>query len=170
MWQTYAYVQIMPELNKNQFRLFHGTDANIKPGGLIDPSKQHGDEWDGNGPEQAFASSHLEDAARYGDKVYEVHPKGDEEYHGSGVYGSEEGYKVKRQLKPEVVERYRRIVGPIRENQQDLEHRKFMGSLPTPHDYLHLSSGGYIHRHYDENGKVTETRTDSMTCNCPKKK
>jgi hypothetical protein len=158
----------MPKLNKDQFRLFHGTDENIEDK-HISPTKQEGDEWDGNGPTQAFASSKLEDAASYGDKVYEVHPTGDEEYHGYGVYGSEDGFKIKRQLKPEVVDRYKRIVGPIREEQQDLDHRQFMGSLPTPHDYLHTGNGNVIHRHYDKDGTVTSTRLKMGECNCPKK-
>ena len=101
-------------LSKNQFRLFHGTNKNLK-GGFVNPTKQRGDEWDGQGPEAAFASSRPDEAAEYGAHVYEVKPTGYEDHHGYNVYSNEDGFEVKRKLKPEVVDRYRKIVTPIHE-------------------------------------------------------
>lgn len=106
-------------------RLFHGTDAALRSG-HVRPTKQRGDEWDGDGPEAAFASMHLEDAARYGKNVFEVHPHNYMEHYGSGVVASEDGFQVKRKIKPEVVDRYSRIYGPIREEQERRAHGKWM--------------------------------------------
>lgn len=157
----------MSNLNPKQFRLFHGTDSDIK-GDYIWSSKQEGDEWDGDGPDAAFASSHLEDAARYGSKVYEVHPDSHMDDYGSGVYAAE-GFKIKRQLKPEVVDRYSRVFGPIREEQENRAHGKWMhetGSIS--HGYY--GKGKETHISYDKEGNKVEVPVESyMNCSECKK-
>jgi hypothetical protein len=145
----------MSNLNPQQFRLFHGTESKEIEGGHISPTKQEGDEWDGDGPEQAFASSKLEDAASYGSHVYEVEPHSHIESHGYGVFGSEDGFKVKRQLNPEVVDRYSRIVGPIRRAQEDLAHRKWLGE--TGSEQWHHEGDKKYHVTYDKEGTMTKT-------------
>jgi hypothetical protein len=142
-------------LSQNQFRLFHGTSAKTIKGGFINPTRQRGSEWDGHGPEQAFASTRLEDAAKYGPNVYEVHAHDDVENHGSGVFGSPEGFKVKRQLKPEVVNRYSRIVGPMRAAKEDLEHRKWLGQ--TSREQWTTEGGNKYHMKYDTEGNEVKT-------------
>ena len=140
-------------LSKNQFRLFHGTNKNLKDG-FVNPTKQRGDEWDGQGPEAAFASSRPDEAAEYGAHVYEVKPTGYEDHHGYNVYSNEDGFEVKRKLKPEVVDRYRKIVTPIHEaNELAKEKRERAGriswsSVPSP-------SGSHIR--YDEHGEEHST-------------
>ena len=55
-------------------RLFHGTPKTIKDG-VIKPTKQRGEEWGGAGPEAAFATEDLHDAASHagvGGHIYEV--------------------------------------------------------------------------------------------------
>jgi hypothetical protein len=157
----------MSNLNPQQFRLFHGTESKIK-GDYIWSSKQKGDEWDGDGPDAAFASSHLEDAARYGSKVYEVHPDDHMDYHGSGVYAAE-GFKIKRKLKPEVVDRYSRVFGPMREEQERIAHGKWM------HENNSITHGGGgkngdTHISYDKEGNQHEVPVKSfMDCSECKK-
>lgn len=150
-------------------RLFHGTNAKQIRGGYIKPTKQRGDEWDGDGPHAAFASSRLEDAASYGQHVYEVHPQSYMEHHGYGVYASESGFDVKRKMNPEVVDRYSRIFGPIREKQEELAHGKWM------HETGHISHGyeglgKETHISYDKEGnKVVVPIESYMNCSECKK-
>jgi hypothetical protein len=146
----------MSNLNPNQFRLFHGTTNQRIRGGVIQPRKQRGPEWEGDGPEAAFASSKLEDAASYGHNVYEVHPSDRMDHYGNGVVASEEGFKVKRKMNPEVVDRYSRIFGPIRSAQEDLAHRKWMGE--RGHEEWHSEGPGKeYHVTYDKEGNQTKT-------------
>ena len=142
-------------LSKNQFRLFHGTNKDKIKGGVIEPTKQHGDEWDGDGPDAAFASTRLEDAASYGKHVYELYPGSDMEHHGYGVVSDEGGFKVKRQIKPEVVDRYKSIVAPIREAKEKLEHRKWMGENNM--EEWHNEGPNKYHVKYDKDGNQTKT-------------
>ena len=147
-------------LSGEQFRLFHGTNKPKLRGGVVNPSKQRGDEWDGNGPHAAFASSKLEDAATYGKHVFEVHPQDYMENYGSGVFASESGFKVKRKMNPEVVDRYSRIFGPKREAQEQLAHRKFMGA----HNMESWSHEGekIYHLRYDKEGNEYKTQVFKM--------
>lgn len=142
-------------LSENQFRIFHGTNKKIK-GDFINPTKQRGSEWGGHGPEAAFASYHLEDAATYGKNVYEVHPVDRMEHHGSGVVSNEDGFKVKRQLKPEVVDRYSRIVGPIREAKEKREHGMWMHQSNSE-SWSHQGDKIY-HVKYDPEGNEVRTQ------------
>jgi hypothetical protein len=160
----------MSNLNEKQFRLFHGTTNKTVRGGVIQPRKQRGPEWDGDGPVQAFASSHLEDAATYGHNVYEVEPNKWMDNYGSGVYASNEGFKVKRKLKPEVVERYSRIVKPIRDKQYATDHGKWM----YEHNKITHGSGwgptGSVHISYDKDGNEHQVPVEStMDCSECKK-
>jgi hypothetical protein len=136
-------------LSKNQFRLFHGTNRKSIKGGVINPTKQRGEEWDGTGPTAAFASTRPDEAATYGKNVYEVHPTGKEEHVGDHAFMSDEGFKVKRQLKPEVVERYGRIVGPIHKANFRKEHYA---------NVVHQEHGpdGVFRVEHDENGNVSK--------------
>ena len=141
-------------LSKNQFRLFHGTNRKTIRGGYISPTKQEGDEWDGNGPEAAFASNRPDVAAEYGQHVYEVQPTGHEEYHGYNVYANEDGFKVKRKLKPEVVERYSKIVTPIHEaNELAKKKRDRAGST----SWTSVPNPAGSHVRYDEHGEEHST-------------
>ena len=146
-------------LSEDQFRLFHGTNRKIK-GDVINPTKQRGYEWDGNGPHAAFASTHLEDAASYGEHVYEVHPVDYMEHHGYGVVSNEGGFKVKRKLNPEVVDRYSRIVGPIREAKQEREHGLWMHESGSEH-WSHEGDKTY-HVKYDKEGSKIKTQVARM--------
>jgi len=136
-------------LSKNQFRLFHGTNAKIK-GNEIEPTHQTDEVWEGDGPHAAFASDRPDVAAEYGKHVYEVKPTGHEEEYADHVYGSESGYEVKRKLKPEVVERYKRIVTPIHEAK---ERKAAYGNAVM---HRHTSEGVFRIEH-DENGNVSKT-------------
>jgi hypothetical protein len=137
-------------LSKNQFRLFHGTNAKAIKGGEINPTSQHGSEWEGDGPHAAFASDRPDVAAEYGKHVYEVHPTGRDEHVGSNTYMSEDGYAVKRKLKPEVVERYTKIVGPIHEANYRREH--YANTVHQRH-----TSQGVFRVEHDEHGNVSKT-------------
>lgn len=155
--------------NNLSFRLFHGTNAEKIKGETINPTKQRGDEWDGDGPEAAFASTHLDDAASYGQHVYEVHPQEYMEHHGYGVVSSDSGFDVKRKMHPEVVDRYSRIFGPIREKQERLAHGKWM------HETNSISHGGGgkegdVHISYDKEGVEHRVPVESyMNCSECKK-
>jgi hypothetical protein len=146
-------------LNQNQFRLFHGTNAKKIKGDTINPTKQRGDEWDGDGPRAAFASSHLDDAANYGEHVYEVHPQSYMENYGSGVFASDSGFDVKRKIKPEVVDRYSRIYGPIREQQERIAHGKLMHEMGSE-SWSHEGANGIFHVRYDEGGNPIKTKVE----------
>lgn len=143
----------MSNLNEQQFRLFHGTNKNIR-GGFVNPTKQRGDEWEGDGPEAAFASNRPDVASEYGTHVYEVKPTGHEEYHGYNVYASDSGFAVKRKLKPEVVERYNRIITPIHEANEKAQEKRNRAntsgwqSWPGP-------AGSHVR--YDEKGEEHAT-------------
>lgn len=152
-------------LSDKQFRLFHGTNKATIKGGVIQPSKQRGDEWDGNGPEAAFASTNLEDAARYGKHVFEVEPHSSMENYGSGVFASEEGFKVKRKIDPKVVDRYSRTMGPIREQQEQLAHRKWLGENNMVH-HSYEGPGREFHVSYDKEGNESKVQVDSFL-GCP---
>lgn len=139
----------MSNLNPQQFRLFHGTPHEIK-GGEIEPTHQEDDDvWEGAGPTAAFASDRPDIAAGYGDRVYEVHPTGREDNYADHVYASESGFKVKRELKPEVVDRYKKIVGPLhdakfrRDNYANVVHTEY-------------GPDGVFTVHHDENGNVSK--------------
>ena len=149
----------MSNLNDKQFRLFHGTDNKKIRGGVIEPRKQRGDEWDGDGPHAAFASYHLEDAANYGQHVYEVHPTDHMEHHGYGVVSSEDGFGVKRKMKPEVVDRYSRIFGPKREEQERIAHGKYMHSI-NGESWSHQGAKGIFHLKYDKDGNEIRTKVE----------
>jgi hypothetical protein len=142
-------------LSQDQFRLFHGTNAKTIKGGFINPTRQRGSEWDGHGPEQAFATTHLEDAAKYGPHVYEVYPHKDIENHGSGVFGSSEGFKVKSKVAPEVIEHHIRVVGPMRAAKEELEHRKWLGQ--TNREQWTTEGNNRYHMKYDTEGNETKT-------------
>lgn len=78
--------------NNNDFSkgLFHGTDADLNPGDLVEP--RH----DG----LAWASTNREVAAGYGSKVYSVEPAEDIHRHPGamkkyGIHHSRIGFKVK---------------------------------------------------------------------------
>ena len=152
-------------LNEKQFRLFHGTNANKIREGYIKPTKQRGDEWDGDGPHAAFASTHLDDAASYGQHVYEVHPQNYMEHHGYGVVSSDSGFDVKRKLNPEVVDRYSRIFGPIREKQESIAHGKWMHETNTITHGSGWGPTGTVHIAYDKEGTRHETPVESFL-NC----
>jgi hypothetical protein len=136
-------------LSKSQFRLFHGTNKAKIKGDFVNPTKQRGSEWEGDGPHAAFASSRPDEAADYGQHVYEVHPTGQEEHVGDHAYMSEDGFQVKRKLKPEVVERYAKIVGPIHEANYRREH------YANVVQHLHSSAGVFRIEH-DENGNISK--------------
>jgi hypothetical protein len=142
-------------LSQNQFRLFHGTNRKTIKGGVINPTKQRGDEWDGHGPEQAFASVHIDEAARYGSHVYEVYPHKDVENHGSGVFGSSEGFKIKSKVEPDVVEHHIRVVRPMRQAKEELEHRKWLGE--TNREQWSSEGGKNYHMSYDKEGNEIKT-------------
>ena len=142
-------------LSKSQFRLFHGTNVDSPKGGVIEPSKQEGDEWDGDGPDAAFASTKLEDAASYGKNVFEVHPGSNMEDHGYGVVSDENGFKIKRQIKPEVVDRYKSIVAPIREAKEKREHGLWMHQ--TNQEEWHHEGDKKYHVKYDKEGNQVKT-------------
>ena len=146
-------------LSEDQFRLFHGTNRKIK-GDVINPTKQRGDEWDGDGPHAAFASDRPDVAGQYGEHVYEVHPTGGEEHVGTNVYLSNDGYAVKRKLKPEVVERYKRIVGPIHEANEEREHGLWMHETKSEH-WSHEGEKVY-HVKYDKEGSKIKTQVAKM--------
>jgi len=116
-------------LSQDQFRLFHGTNRKSIRGGVINPTKQRGPEWEGSGPTAAFATTRPDEAAEHGEHVYEVHPTGNDEHVGDHAFMSTEGYKIKRKLKPEVVERYGRIVGPIHEAKYEAAHQETLAQL-----------------------------------------
>ena len=145
-------------------RLFHGTNAKQIRGGYVKPTKQRGDEWNGDGPYAAFASTRLEDAASYGQHVYEVHPQEYMEHRGYGVVSSDSGFDVKRKMHPEVVDRYTRIFGPIREEQERIAHGKWM------HETNSIEHGGggkngIVHISYDKDGNRHEVPVESyMNC------
>ena len=136
-------------LSKNQFRLFHGTNAKTIKGGVVSPTKQRGEEWEGDGPHAAFASTRPDEAAEHGQHVYEVHPTGHEEHVGDHSFMSEDGFQVKRKLKPEVVERYAKIVGPIHEANYRKEN--YANVVQNRHN----SDGSQWKVHHDENGNET---------------
>ena len=117
-------------LSQNQFRLFHGTNRKLK-GDYVNPTKQRGDEWEGHGPTAAFASDRPDVAGEYGEHVYEVHPTGNDEHVGTNTYLSGEGYSVKRKLKSEVVERYKNIVGPIHDANEEAAHKETLAQLAS---------------------------------------
>ena len=151
--------------NNLSFRLFHGTNAKKIKGETINPTKQRGDEWGGDGPYAAFASTHLDDAASYGQHVYEVHPQEYMEHHGYGVVSSDSGFDVKRKMHPEVVDRYSRIFGPMREEQERIAHGKWM------HENNSITHGsgwgptGTVHISYDKEGTRHEVPVESyMNC------
>jgi hypothetical protein len=159
----------MSNLNENQFRLFHGTNRKTIKGGVINPTKQRGDEWEGDGPHAAFASTRLEDAASYGQHVYEVHPQSYMEHHGYGVVSSDSGFDVKRKMKPEVVDRYSRIYGPIREEQERIAHGKAMYEMGSISHGVY-GKGKEVHISYDKDGNKHEIPVESyMNCSECKK-
>jgi hypothetical protein len=141
-------VSASDHLSKNQFRLFHGTNAKIE-GNDIEPTHQTDEVWEGDGPHAAFASDRPDIAAEYGKHVYEVKPTGHEENYADNVYGSEDGFQIKRKLKPEVVERYKSIVGPIHE----ANYRRENYANQVQHRYN--SDGSEWKIHHDENGNKT---------------
>ena len=151
----------MSNLNDKQFRLFHGTNNKRIRGGVIEPRKQRGPEWDGDGPHAAFASRHLEEAARYGEHVYEVHPSGEDEHVGDGAVMSHGGYEVKRKMNPEVVKRYSRIFGPIRSANEKLEHGKYMHSI-NGESWSHQGAKGIFHLKYDKDGNEIRTKVENV--------
>ena len=146
-------------LSQEQFRLFHGTNRKIK-GDFINPTRQRGPEWDGHGPEQAFASAHLDDAARYGSHVYEVYPHDDIENHGSGVFGSSEGFKIKSKVAPEVIEHHTRVVGPMRESKEQREHGKWMHET-NRESWSHQGDNVY-HIKYDKEGNEIRSQVAKL--------
>ena len=163
-------------LNEKQFRLFHGTSAKIKPGEKVYPGDASAndeiDEETGKhhfdtprsrfGEDLAFASSHLTDAASYGRHVYEVHANPEDsnlEYHGSDVYGHPEGFTVKREIPSKVVTRYAKIMTPIKETKETLEHGKWMHK----HGMIEHSGGGKVDYHisYDKTGNQVKVPVES---------
>jgi hypothetical protein len=149
----------MSNLNPQQFRLFHGTNRKTIKGGVINPTKQRGPEWDGDGPHAAFATRHLEEAARYGEHVFEVHPSGDDEHVGDGAVMSTGGYEVKRKMNPEVVKRYSNIFGPIREANEKLEHGKYMHEH-NMESWSHEGPASIFHLAYDKDGNEIRTKVE----------
>lgn len=141
-------------LSKDQFQLFHGTNRKIK-GGFINPSKQHGEEWEGDGPEAAFASNRVDVAAEYGKHVYEVEPSGYDENVGTDVYMSHEGYKVKRLLSQDEIDHHVKVVGPKIEAERDLAHRKWLGERGME-SWSHEGDKHY-HVRYDKDGNQHKT-------------
>lgn len=142
-------------LNKEQFRLYHGTSARIK-GRVIKPSKQRGDEWGEEGPHAAFASDRIDVAATYGKHVYEVHPTGYEDDYGSNVYASEGGFKIKRRVPKKEVEHHVNVVGPKLDAENDLNFRKWMGA--NNHEQWHHEGEGKVyHVRYDKEGNEYKT-------------
>lgn len=135
-------------LSNNQFRLYHGTNRKIK-GDYIHPTKQRGEVWEGAGPEAAFASDRIDIASEYGQHVYEVHPTGSEEEYADNVYGSSEGFKIKRKLHPDVVERYNKVMGPIHEANFRREHYANV----VHHEY---GPDGRFEVHHDADGNVSK--------------
>lgn len=135
--------------------LFHGTNREIK-GGFINPTKQRGDEWEGDGPHAAFASPRIDVAASYGEHVYEVHPTGYEEDYGNDVKASESGFKIKRKVTPEEIEHHRTVVGPKIDAARDLAHRKWLGSIGAEH-WSHEGGGKRYHVTYDKAGNEIKT-------------
>lgn len=143
----------MSNLNNKQFRLFHGTPHEIKDG-YIDPTKQEGEEWEGAGPEAAFASDRPDIAAEYGHRVYEVHPERYAEHYADNVWGSDSGFAVKRELKPEVIERYKRVVTPLHEAAEEKRQKEFRANSESWQSWPGPAGG---HVKYDQNGEATKT-------------
>jgi hypothetical protein len=78
--------------NNNDFSkgLFHGTDADLNPGDLVEPRTD----------DLTWASTNREVAATYGSKIYSVEPAEDTHRHPGalkkyGIYHSRIGFKVK---------------------------------------------------------------------------
>jgi hypothetical protein len=70
--------------------LFHGTEADLNPGDLVEPRTDN----------IAWASTNRDVASSYGSKVYEVEPSEDIQRHRGaakefGIYHSNIGYRVK---------------------------------------------------------------------------
>lgn len=81
-------------------RLFHGTPKAIKDG-VIKPTKQRGEEWDGAGPEAAFATEDIHDAASHaglGGHIYEVDHSQVRLRGDSGYYHSTAGFPIKQEV------------------------------------------------------------------------
>jgi hypothetical protein len=103
-------------LSRNQFRLFHGTDAKIPKGEGIwpgDPEDYDSDAFQQprsrTGEPLAFASDSLHVASEHGSKVYELHHNDQIEHVGQNTYGSSEGFKIKREVPSKIVERYKKV-------------------------------------------------------------
>lgn len=76
--------------NRNLGPMFHGTDAHLNEGDLVEPRVQG----------LAWASTNRDVAAEYGKHIYEVHPAEDQERVKAaaakfGIYASRTGFKVK---------------------------------------------------------------------------
>lgn len=93
-------------LSENQFRLFHGTNAELKPGDWLDPQKSKAvHEEDSEYWPVAHATDDIGHASTHGAHVYEVHHSVEQEQWDPGHYVSEEGFEVKRKINPKVVKR-----------------------------------------------------------------
>lgn len=144
----------MSNLNENQFRLYHGTNRYIR-GKVVNPTKQHGDEWGEEGPHAAFASDRIDVAAGYGHHVYEVHPTGHEDDYGSNVYANEGGFRVKRKVSSKEIEHHVNVVGPKLDAEQELKHKKWLGETNAEH-WSHEGDNRY-HVRYDKEGNEFKT-------------
>ncbi len=104
----------MSNLSENQFRLFHGTDAVLKPGDYVEPSYSKAvDENHLLGLPADYPVSHatpeLHHAATHGSRVYEVEHSPIQEKWSQGHYVSAEGFEVKREVPQKVIQRHRQM-------------------------------------------------------------
>lgn len=135
-------------------QLFHGTNKTLY-GDTVLPTKQRGDEWEGQGPVAAFASPRIDVAAEYGEHVYEVHPTGSEEHVGTDTFMDESGFKIKRKVSPEEIEHHINVVGPKIDAERDLAHRKWLGRNNMEH-WSYEGENKY-HVRYDKEGNEYKT-------------
>jgi hypothetical protein len=109
----------MRNLSENQFRLFHGTNAAIKPGDWIDPSRSKAvDENHLIGEEADYPVAHatpdFETATTHGSRVYEVNHSSEQEQWFPHHYVSSEGFEVKREIPQKVIQRHRQMTDTLR--------------------------------------------------------
>jgi hypothetical protein len=95
-------------LSKPQFRLFHGTNASIKPGEWIEPEKAKGFAANDSDYKVAHATPNVLHAATHGSRVYEVAHSSEQEQWSPGHFVSGEGFQVKKEISPKVLKRIKK--------------------------------------------------------------
>lgn len=85
-------------------RLFHGTNAVLKPGDWIDPKYSKAvDEEQEPDYKVAHATTDILHAAGHGSRVYEVNPSSEQMQWEGSHYVSGEGFQVKGEVSPDEI-------------------------------------------------------------------